>query len=444
MLRDLGQRLDRDVGDRARGHVVDDDRQRRCVGDGREMRGEPRLARLVVIRHDDQRGVGADVGGGADQLDRGGGRIAAAAGDHRHPALRDLARRARSPRDARRGSGSRSRRSSRTAPARSMPSAICHSTNSRECVFGDTAAGKWRHQRRNRAEKHELASSKGSLVWIVWAGVHGLIRRGTAKMSSMWRVAVIMPVLLATAPSSSAQYAAPASYAAAPAYAAPSVASSLDQWRTLRQSSGYRFADYAALPDRQSRLAGRDADARLGRKGDAAGRECRDRPRLLRADKPKTGNGWARLADAYAASGRMARGARRRAQRLGVGRPQRDRRAGDLGALWRQLHPRRPRRPRRCLAVRQEARRRGALPRADQPRAAGGVRRADRDAAERGRRRQPLPGGDRQRHQRRRADDGPRALPSRQQLSTRPRSSSPRAITISPTGPPIPSASTTC
>ena len=48
-------------------------------------------------------------------------------------------------------------------------------------------------------------------------------------------------------------------------------------------------------------------------------------------------------------------------ERLGVGRPQRDRRAGDLGALRRQLHPRRPRSPRRLAAVRQEARRRRAL-----------------------------------------------------------------------------------
>src|SRR6478672_2038837 len=63
-------------------------------------------------------------------------------------------------------------------------------------------------------------------------------------MSSMWRVAVIVPVLLGTAPSSSAQFAAPASPVAAPAYAS-TVAASLNQWRTLRQSSGYRFSDYA-------------------------------------------------------------------------------------------------------------------------------------------------------------------------------------------------------
>ena len=62
-------------------------------------------------------------------------------------------------------------------------------------------------------------------------------------MSSMWRAAVILPVLLLAVPSSSAQY--PAAYPAAPVYVAPSVASSLNDWRRLRQSSGYSFADYA-------------------------------------------------------------------------------------------------------------------------------------------------------------------------------------------------------
>src|SRR4051794_19705882 len=66
-------------------------------------------------------------------------------------------------------------------------------------------------------------------------------------MSSMWRSAVILPVLLAIAPSSSAQYAASSRYGAAPAYSSQSIASSVELWRTLRQSSNYRFADYAGF-----------------------------------------------------------------------------------------------------------------------------------------------------------------------------------------------------
>ena len=67
-------------------------------------------------------------------------------------------------------------------------------------------------------------------------------------MSSMWRAALTLAVLLAAAPSGSAQYAAPA---VNPAVAAPyrnqSIASALETWRTLRQSSGYRFVDYAGF-----------------------------------------------------------------------------------------------------------------------------------------------------------------------------------------------------
>ena len=66
-------------------------------------------------------------------------------------------------------------------------------------------------------------------------------------MSSMWRAAVILPVMLVTAPSSSAQYVTRA-YTPPPSYAQPSPASvgyALNDWRRLRQSSGYSFADYA-------------------------------------------------------------------------------------------------------------------------------------------------------------------------------------------------------
>jgi soluble lytic murein transglycosylase len=124
-------------------------------------------------------------------------------------------------------------------------------------------------------------------------------------MSSMWRVAVLVPVLLATAPSSSAQYAAPTSYAAAPAYA-PSVAYSLDQWRRLRQSSGYSFADYASFlianPDWPDAERMRDWAEKAMRPGENATSVIA----FFAREKPDTGNGWARLTEAYASSGRPA------------------------------------------------------------------------------------------------------------------------------------------
>ena len=125
-------------------------------------------------------------------------------------------------------------------------------------------------------------------------------------MSSMWRLAVTLPVLLALAPSSSAQYAAPGTYAPQPVYAAPSVANSLNLWRTLRQSSNYRFADYAGFlianpdwPD-ETRMRG------WAEKAMQPGENAATVLAFFAADKPRTGNGWARLADAYATTGQMA------------------------------------------------------------------------------------------------------------------------------------------
>ncbi len=125
-------------------------------------------------------------------------------------------------------------------------------------------------------------------------------------MSSMWRAAVLVPVLLlATAPSGSAQVAPPSTYAAAPA-SAESVAASLDRWRTLRQSSGYRFSDYASFlianPDWP------DADRMRGwaEKAMQPGENAATLLAFFVTEKPRSANGWARLADADAASGRMA------------------------------------------------------------------------------------------------------------------------------------------
>jgi soluble lytic murein transglycosylase len=124
-------------------------------------------------------------------------------------------------------------------------------------------------------------------------------------MSSMWRAVALTAVLLAIAPSSSAQYA-PGGYAAAPAYASQSITSSLASWRALRQSSSYRFSDYASFlianpdwPD-NTRLRG------WAEKAMQPGENAATVVAFFAAEKPKTGNGWARLADAYAASGQTA------------------------------------------------------------------------------------------------------------------------------------------
>jgi soluble lytic murein transglycosylase len=121
----------------------------------------------------------------------------------------------------------------------------------------------------------------------------------------MWRIAALVPVLLATAPSGSAQYAAPTSYSVDGNYA-PSVAYSLDEWRRLRQSNGYRFADYASFlianPDWPDvpRIRG------WAEKAMHTGENSASVIAFFAKDKPATGNGWARLAEADASSGQAA------------------------------------------------------------------------------------------------------------------------------------------
>jgi len=149
-------------------------------------------------------------------------------------------------------------------------------------------------------------------------------------MSSMWRAAVLLPaLLLATAPSSSAQYAPAPSYAFAPA-SAPSVGSAIEQWRALRQSSNYRFSDYAgfliANPDWPDATRMRGWAEKAMQPGEDAGMVLA----FFAADKPRSGNGWARLADADAASGRAvdALDAARKAWRSA------DLSAADEQAIW--------------------------------------------------------------------------------------------------------------
>jgi soluble lytic murein transglycosylase len=124
-------------------------------------------------------------------------------------------------------------------------------------------------------------------------------------MSSMWRIAVFLPVLLATAPSSLAQYqAAPAYPGYAPA-SAQGVASSINDWRTLRQSSNYRFADYARFLNANPGWPEEAKMRRWAEKAMQPGESAATVLAFYANAKPDTGNGWARLADAYAASGRM-------------------------------------------------------------------------------------------------------------------------------------------
>jgi soluble lytic murein transglycosylase len=124
-------------------------------------------------------------------------------------------------------------------------------------------------------------------------------------MSSMWRAALFLPALLAIAPTASAQYqpyAVP--YRAQPAPAAASINASIADWRRLRQSSGYRFADYARFLNANPEWP---EETKLRRWAERAMKPGENAPTVLAffgVHAPTTGNGYARLADALTASGR--------------------------------------------------------------------------------------------------------------------------------------------
>jgi soluble lytic murein transglycosylase len=125
-------------------------------------------------------------------------------------------------------------------------------------------------------------------------------------MSSMWRAAVILPMLLGASASGSAQSSAPYSAASAYGYApSQNIAGWINNWRTLRQSSNYRFADYAgfliANPDWPDALKMRGWAEKAMQPGENGATVIA----FFARTKPHSGNGWARLADAYAASARM-------------------------------------------------------------------------------------------------------------------------------------------
>src|SRR5438309_9829613 len=125
-------------------------------------------------------------------------------------------------------------------------------------------------------------------------------------MSSMWRAAATMAVLVAVAPSGSAQDAAPAATTAEPVYPSQAVASSIESWRALRQSSNYRFADYAGFlitnpdwPDASRMRAWAEKAIQPGENPTTV-------VAFFAAEPPKTANGWAKLAQALASSGQTS------------------------------------------------------------------------------------------------------------------------------------------
>ena len=268
-------------------------------------------------------------------------------------------------------------------------------------------------------------------------------------MSSMWRVAYLVPIALAGDRRGSRRnmrqaYPAPARTAQPRLHRPRRLCA--QRLAPLRAVSGYPFADYARFLIANPGWPDEDEAAPLGRSGDAARRECPDRARLLRhrqaAESAMAGPGWPKLMPPAAEPPRRSTAARKAWGSADLS-------AADEQAIWARygasLHhaPTTTSAPMPCCSTRRpsDAARFVAH---DQPAAPGRLCRAGRDAERRRRRRSALRRGDRPGDQRRRPDDGPRPLPSRQQLRRRARASSPPARTISSIARPTSSASMKC
>ena len=126
-------------------------------------------------------------------------------------------------------------------------------------------------------------------------------------MSSMRRAAYFVPLLLAsTAGSSSAQTYTPAPVAA-PVYSqASDVSYAVNDWRRLRQGGNFAFADYARFLIYNPGWPGEASMRRAAEKAMRPGENPATVIAYFRDKQPVSGNGYARLADAYLASGRQA------------------------------------------------------------------------------------------------------------------------------------------
>ena len=126
-------------------------------------------------------------------------------------------------------------------------------------------------------------------------------------MSSMRRLGLLIPVILATSATGATQYQVPAPPRyATPAYSAADIDGSIADWRRLRQSDGYAFADYARFLIGNPSWPGESSMRRAAERQMRPGENAATVIAFFRTDPPTTGNGYARLADSYAATGRTA------------------------------------------------------------------------------------------------------------------------------------------
>ena len=128
-------------------------------------------------------------------------------------------------------------------------------------------------------------------------------------MSSMRRMALFTPIFLATVASAAVQnvgapYSQPRAAYPVQAQASETIGYAIADWRRLRQSNGYAFADYARFLAANPDWPGESAMRRAAERQMRAGESPLAVTGFFRTDEPLSGNGWARLAEAYLAAGK--------------------------------------------------------------------------------------------------------------------------------------------
>ena len=122
----------------------------------------------------------------------------------------------------------------------------------------------------------------------------------------MRSLAIFVPLLLSAVAGAAVQ---PVIQPAAPRpaiSAAYDINYALADWRRLRQSDGYAFADYARFVIANPGWPGESGLRRAAEKQMRPGENALTVISFFRSTEPQSGNGWARLAEAYATTGKSA------------------------------------------------------------------------------------------------------------------------------------------
>ena len=124
----------------------------------------------------------------------------------------------------------------------------------------------------------------------------------------MRSMAIFVPLLLSAVAGAAIQpaYQPPVARTAGAPAVSYDIGYALNDWRRLRQSNGYAFSDYARFITANPGWPGESALRRAAEKQMRPGENALTVISFFRSTEPQSGNGWARLAESYGATGKQA------------------------------------------------------------------------------------------------------------------------------------------